>query len=206
MIKRFAIILCILALIGLPVSCTAEEPGYSIVVDANGNTVAIDEASGALVSIDFEHYEVHRGAMFTVLRVEDLGNAAVYDILAVTPNTTEWAHLTWEIEHELETLIQFYRGTTYSDNGTIIPSFNRNGNSPNNATTLFYHSPTITNAGTLVGTIQQGAGKKAGGSDRQADEFILKQDTAYLIRITNLTVNDNLVFIKLNWYEHTSLN
>ena len=111
----------------------------------------------------------------------------------------------WEIEHELETLIQFYWGTTYTDAGTIIPSFNRNGNSATVATTLVYHTPTITLVGTLAGTIQQGDGKKAGGSDRESNEFILEQNQSYLIRITNLTVNNNLIFTRLNWYEHTNL-
>ena len=192
--------------------CTAEEPGYVIVsgnpevmvVDSDGDIVTIDEATRAIVTIEYEHYQIHAGNTFTVLEVTDLGNGAVRDILVVSPATTEWAHLVWEIEHELETKIQFYRDTTYTDSGTAITSFNRNGNSSNVATTLVYHSPTITNVGTLVGTIQQGDGKKAGGSDRLANEFILKQNAAYLIRITNLTVNNDLIFMKLNWYEQTN--
>lgn len=192
--------------------CTAEESVYVIVsgnpevivVDGNGDLITIDEVTGALATIEYEHYEIHYGHTFTILEVTDLGNMAVRDILVVSPDTTEWAHLVWEIEHELETSIQFYQGTTYTDNGVAIISFNRDGNSTNDATTLVYHTPTITNVGTLVGTIQQGDGKKAGGSDREANEFILKQNTAYLIRITNLTVNNNLIFVKLNWYEHVN--
>ncbi len=186
--------------------CTAYDAGYAKIVDANNNVITVDESTRAIVFIDQEHHELHEGNYFTILCIDDLGNAEVYDMLIVAPDTTEWAHLVWEIEHELETLIQFYRDATYSDIGIIEPSFNRNGNSDNTATTLVYRDATITDVGTLVGTIQQGAGKKAGGSDRQSNEFILKQDTVYLIRITNLTANDNLVFIKLNWYERVSLD
>jgi len=194
--------------------CTEEEPVYVaisgtpevMVVDSNSNIINIDEATRAITTIEYEHHEIHDGRMFTILEVTDLGNMAIRDILVVTPDTTRWAHLVWEIEHELETSINFYRDTTYTDNGTPIISFNRNGNSTNVATTLVYHTPTITDVGTLVGTIQQGAGKKAGGSDRQSNEFILKQNTAYLVRISNLTVNNNLIFMKLNWYEHINLN
>lgn len=200
--------------------CSPDEPVYSQIIDSNGEIITIDSTTGAiatqvvdsngniiiiedraLVFMDWEHYKIHEGDTYTIIQTTDLGNGGVRDILVVPPNTAVRAHLIWEIEHELETSIQFYRGTTYTDNGTAIVSFNRNGNSLNTATTLVYHTPTITNAGTLIGTIQQGDGKKAGGSDRESNEFILKQGTAYLIRITNLTVNNNLIFLKLNWYE-----
>lgn len=221
--RKWLIILLFLGLLALPLAgCTAEELGPVDVddsdpidvefdgsqpvevVDEDGDIITIDEASGVIVTIEYEHYQIHRGNTFTVLEVTDLGNMAIRDILVVSPNSTQWAHLVWEIEHELETSIHFYRNTTYTDNGTPILSFNRNGNSTNVATTLVYHTPTVTDNGTLVGTIQQGNGKKAGGSDRLANEFILKQNTAYLIRISNLTANNNLVFMKLNWYEHTN--
>ncbi len=206
MIKR-SICFVLLLLLLLPlVACTEDSPGYMKVVDTDGDIITIDEATRAIVSIEWEHYQIHAGNTFTILEVTDLGNGAVRDILVVSPDTAEWAHLVWEIEHELETSIQFYRGTTYTDNGTAIVAFNRNGNSTNVATTLVYHTPTITNVGTLTGAIQQGSGKKAGGSDRLANEFILKQDTAYLIRITNLTANNNLIFMKLNWYEQTNVD
>ncbi len=182
----------------LPVGCSSGEAVYI-------RTESIDAATQALTVMEYEHHAIHEGDMFTVLEVTDLGNMAVRDILVVTPNTTRWAHLVWEIEHELETGIQFYRGTTYAAAGTIVPSFNRNGNSATAATTVVTHTPNVTLVGTLVGTIQQGNGKKAGGSDRESNEFILEQNQAYLIRISNLTVNDNLIFMKLNWYEHENI-
>lgn len=213
MIKAVGLSLLIVIALVAP-GCTATDPGFTTIVgdskvkivDDDLNIITIDEVTRSLTTIEWEHYQIHKGATFTILEVTDLGNGAVRDILVVTPNTTRWAHLVWEIEHELETKIEFYRNTLYSDNGTAIPSFNRQGNSLNVATTLVYHTPTVTNAGTLVGMIQQGNGKKAGGSDRLANEFILKQNYAYLIRITNLTANDNLIFMKLNWYEHISLD
>lgn len=202
---RLCIILAfLLVVLGLIGGCDETNPGYMKVVDDDANIITIDSATRAITTVAFEHHQIHDGLTFTVMEVTDLGNGGVREVLVVSPNTTTWAHLVWEIEHELETSIQFYRDTTYTFNGTAIDSFNRHGNSPNVATTLVYHTPTITNVGTLIGMIQQGNGKKAGGSDRLANEFILKQDTAYLIRITNLTANNNLIFMKLNWYEYVS--
>ena len=145
-----------------------------------------DAVSGKLVTIAYEHLRIHEGNTFTVLEVTDLGQAGVRNLYIVTPDTNKWAHLVWEIEHEKETSIQFYMDSTYSNIGTEITPFNRNGNSPNIATTKVYHTPTITDVGTLIGIIQQGDGKKAGGSDRQSNEFILKRNTVYLVKITNL--------------------
>lgn len=179
-------------------------------LDKNGEPIGVDELlvqdpmSGKLVTIEYEHFQIHEGFMFTVLEVTDLTNGAVRDLLVVSPNTTTWAHLVWEIEHELETSIQFYYDTTYSAIGTEVGSYNRNGNSPNVATTLVYHTPTITDVGTLIATIQQGDGKKAGGADRLSNEFVLKQNTVYLVRITNLTASNNLISVKFNWYENVS--
>ena len=160
-----------------------------------------DTNTRATIAIEYEHSRIHEGFYFTVLDTLDVPNGDNRTFLLVTPDTTRWAHLVWEIEHELETSIEFFRGTTVSDTGTLIPAFNRNGNSTNNATTLVFHTPTVDTLGMLVGTIQQGDGKKAGGSDRVSNEFILRQNTIYLIRITNMTVNNNLIFTKLNWYE-----
>jgi len=173
----------------------------SVLVNADGDTITVDSNTRTLVNIDYEHHMVHQGKMFTVIEVTDLGNGAVRDILIVTPDTTEWAHMVWEVEHELETMVQFYCGATYSDNGTAISSFNRNSNSNNTATTLIYHTPTITDVGELIATIQQGDGKKAGGGDRVSNEYVLRQNCAFLIRITNSTTSQNLVAMKLNWYE-----
>jgi hypothetical protein len=172
-----------------------------------GKPVGIDEVlgqdalSGKLITIEYEHAQIHEGNMFTVLEVTDLGNGATRDLFVISPKTTRSAHLVWEIEHELETSISFYKDTTYSDIGTEVTSYNRNGNSYKVATTKVYHTPTVTDVGTLIATIQQGDGKKAGGSDRLANEFVLKQNTVYLVRITNLTANNNLIGVKLNWYE-----
>ncbi len=212
--KKTGLISILLSIVLLLSGCTVQDPGFVVtnsdskvqIVDSDGDNVLVDTVSRAIVTIEFEHGKIHEGDTFTILEVTDLGNGAIRDILVVTPNTTKWAHLVWEIEHELETSIQFYIGTLYTDNGTAIIAFNRNGNSDTIATTLTYHTPTITNVGTLIGIIQQGDGRRAGGSDRLSNEFILKQNTAYLIRITNLTANNNLISLKLNWYETISFN
>ncbi len=209
------ILYILVALLITTTSCSAADPLYSssnisndlldvTLNDTDGDPLGIDSVTNALIIIDYEHHEIHAGSSFTVIESTELGNGATFDVLIQTPDTTKWAHLVWEIEHELETQFQFYSDTVYTDNGTAINAFNRDANSSKVSTTLVYHTPTIGGVGNLTATIVSGSGKKSGGGDRLANEFILKQDCAYLIRITNLTANNNWQTVKLNWYEHTS--
>jgi hypothetical protein len=69
-----------------------------------------------------------------------------------------------------------------------------------------FHTPTVGATGTTV--IREwhiGSGRSVGGGDRATQEFILKQNTKYLIRINNQTTNNNYMALKLSWYEHTNI-
>jgi hypothetical protein len=41
-----------------------------------------------------------------------------------------------------------------------------------------------------------------GGSERGVSEFILKQNSVYMVMIQSLNANDNTHVIRLDWYEH----
>lgn len=158
--------------------------------------------SGAPVTIDYPHYRIHTGATYTTGYDLDTSNGASLDILVVTPNTTVRSHFTYEIVAELEAHFTMYEGVTTSNNGTALPSYNRNRNSANTSTLLTYHTPTVSNLGsTLLRRWHSGSGRAYGGGDRGTHEFILKQNTSYLLRITNSTTNNNYMAVKLDWYE-----
>ncbi len=184
--------------------CMRADPGFNVLVNDDGDSLSVDTATNAVVTADVSRNMLNNGYMFTVMESTDLSNSAIRNILVVTPDTDTWAHLFWTVAHELEAKVEFYADTAYSANGTEISSFNRDGNVSANATTLVFHTPTITDAGTLVATAHQGGGQKAGGGDHEASEFILKQGSAYLLRITNATTSDNLIYMKLAWYEYAN--
>lgn len=96
-----------------------------------------------------------------------------------------------------------YEGIT-STEGTGITEFNRNRNSATEATCVVVHTPTVSNTGTLLRTKHFGTGKTAGVETHENDEWVLKQNTKYLIRLTNATTSANYCTLVLNWYEHTN--
>jgi len=99
---------------------------------------------------------------------------------------------------------EIFEGTTVSDDGTPIDVWNRNRFSSNTAQTTTFSSPTISDSGTSVhySFIFGGSGgKAAGGTGSGFDEWILKTDEIYLVRLTNKSGQTHPASIELNFYE-----
>lgn len=169
--------------------------------------VRLDEVTGYLTFIDVFHHHTHAGEAFISGDLIDLGNGAIRDILIVTPNTTYWAHMFITITTESETDLKVYEGTTASNNGTAITAFNKDRNSTSVATTLIFHTPTVApgSEGVMLPPMHWGSGKGVGGGERSSEEWVLKQNTKYLLRITNATTSANQTNTILRWYEHTNI-
>lgn len=170
--------------------------------------VVLDNSTGVLPSISFTHHNIHDGDTFSYSEVTDVPNAAVRDVLIVTPNTTHWAHLYVEVMTEAEADYKFYEGTVTTGDGTACSEINRNRNlTAVTATTVITHTPTVAGGaeGTLLEWKHWGTGKGVGGAGRDIEEWVLKQGTKYLIRVTNATTSANQVSITLIWYEHTNI-
>lgn len=214
--KKKAILGIILALVLVPMllltGCMEEDPGYAIVVDADGNVLTIDEATGAIISIDYEHHEIHKGDHFTCGEVVDLPMNSVLDIQITTPNTTEWAHMTAEFDVEAATEWWVYENVTINVAGVAAFEWNNNRNSLHVNTTQI---AAITNAdiananadtaiagATLLYHGMAGAGKKIGGQGGSRQEIILEQNQDYTIRFEAGAAG--FVDYLLRWYEYTS--
>ena len=176
----------------------------SKISDTVSRPVRVDSATHVLETIEYEHHEIHSGSSYTADRNVELSSSANMDILLVTPVSTKWPHMFYEIESQAESLFTLYESPTATA-GTAIPAINRNRNVTKPATMTLSHTPTsITTGSTILRQHHLGAGKSFGGGARGVHEFVLKGNTKYLIRITNLTVSDNWVNIVINWYEHTN--
>lgn len=172
--------------------------------ESTGGEYKQDVFTGSFTTVSYDHYEIHSGSHFFNKDWVDLGNGATYDILVVTPDTTKWTHLIFNIGTEAETNITWYKDTITSNDGTLLPVINRNGNSATVNGTLLYHTPTITNVGTPFALYKSGSGKLSGGTSRANNEAIFEQNTKYLLRITNATTSNNWVDWIIDWYEHTN--
>lgn len=166
-----------------------------------------DHATSVLATVDHEHQKIHEGAAFTASFKADVAGGGVMDILIVTPNTTKYAHFTYEIECELETDILFYEAPTATAAANPIVAYNRDRNSATAATVVITHTPTsITEGTTIIRSSHVGSGKSYGGGERATHEFILKKNTKYLLRLTNAVSNaTNQIAVKLDWYEHENV-
>ncbi|NCU30062.1 hypothetical protein EOM60_05700 [Candidatus Saccharibacteria bacterium] len=58
--------------------------------------------------------------------------------------------------------------------------------------------------GAVFNPLQPVVLKSSGGSARETAEFLLKQNTAYLLRLTEVNVSDTHINWELDWYEHTN--
>lgn len=180
----------------------SEIAGYN---GTNWWPIKMDAETRALICISYEHHEVHSGSHYFVRDFVDLGNNGVQDLVIVTPDNARWCHLLYTIEHELEGSVQFYEGATVTQEGVAEAVFNNNRNSTNTSEVTVHENSTIEALGTLLAQDHKGSGKKFGGSgDRGAEEIILKQNTKYLLRMTNQTANNNLFNWELSFYLHTN--
>jgi len=167
-----------------------------------------DKETEAITMIEYEHHEIHSGSSFMVTYFDaDVDSTETSDILLVTPNTTKWGHLIWEISGTLVTTVYIYEAATTSADGTGLTEVNQDRNSSTAATIVATHTPSVTSAGTEIysksfGT-SSGPNAKSGGLSHADMEIILKQNTKYLIRVDSDTDNNRISFV-LRWYEHTN--
>lgn len=169
-------------------------------------TLQTDSATGALVTIDYPHAELHSGDHFMYRRYHSLARNATSNHLIVTPDTGRWAHMVIGVETITSAVVvQLYEGVTYSALGSLETPVNRNRNVAKLPTTLIYESPTGAAGGVLLRDYYLGAGRNSeGGSNRDAEEILLKQNTVYLLRITEQNVAATVVNINFDWYEYTN--
>lgn len=162
---------------------------------------------GAVVGIAFPHYEIHEGDSFTYGDTHIIAkNTQAPDHLIVTPNSTKFAHFTLAIGSTGgQIMLEVFENATCSDNGDLEPLFNRNRNSNKTPTTILYEDPTCSSTGTTIFHATYGVDEKksAGGEGRGTQEWILKANTKYLVRVTEEDVANTVVNLEFDWYEHT---
>ena len=115
-------------------------------------------------------------------------------------------HLKDIVEVEGECDVTLFEGTTVSDNGSAVPSYNRNRNSDLSDTLGVYTGPTVTAAGTSIwGPWTLGSGRQVGGDRGRENEFVLKNNETYLLRVENNTTATIWVNAELDYYVHPGI-
>lgn len=178
------------------------QTGYNLNVSLD----QVEETTNSVKTITYSHAALHAGEHYYIKGTEEIIKDSAKEILIVTPDTASWAHMTIGVETLDSTIIiELFEGTTTSADGSEITANNRNRNVSDNNSTVIYDTPTITADGTLLHTIRLGSGKTTGGGARDSEEIILKQNTKYLLRITEPNVANTHVNWNFDWYEHENL-
>ena len=192
------------------------------IVDEYGNynhQLGDNGFKGAIIAIPPEHHEIHCGDSYTAHHVADLANAATIDYVIITPNwgdpvvgndpmgnqAIKVAHLIGELNGQAETQVWFYESPTVSANGNLLNILNRNRNSSNVDFLSIYEGATISAVGTELEHSQFGAGKAVGGGVNRTDEWVLANNTTYLMRVTNNTTSNNYHSIRFQYYVHPGI-
>lgn len=159
-----------------------------------------DGLTGALITIDYPHHEVHDGSFYICSDISGSVSSKIWRI--TTPNTTMRAHFTLMVSSDQAITLGFYENPTLNAAGTQLTAYNADRNSANTATVTAFKDTTTTSDGTLLFTTVTGssnAKSQVGGAARAGSEYILKQNEDYLIKCT--LANAGYVSIILDWYE-----
>jgi hypothetical protein len=187
---------------------------YGRVSDTLVKPVKLNASTHALVTISYEHNEIHGGDHYFLNSVVDISINNVYDIQITTPNTTEWAHFAYRIECESETNLFIYEGVTIVTPGTTLTPRNNNRNSLNtsgltvagiaNSSVANANADTATAGAITLVANTLGSGNQDSGARERTNEIILKQNTSYCLRF--VAVSAGYTDYNLSWYEHTNLD
>jgi hypothetical protein len=179
-----------------------------------GNALNVQIGPGDIISNIpvvqlYDHHQLHEGETFRwSVYVASLANNASKDIRIVVPNitittnaVTQCPHLRFEFISSVGGLAYLYEGTTFTGNGTARTPIAMERNGTYTALMQIHEDPTVNAIGTLLWQGLLLASKQSAGDTNGSEmEFVLKNNTSYLVRFTSAG-NSNQVLIRLVWYE-----
>lgn len=146
--------------------------------------------------LELAHHRIHEGNLFHVNAINtnlQIINPKYFLFISppqdpVLKDTTK-VHLIFKVTANPGILLEFFEDSVVTDNGTAVPIINHNRNSITIPLGRVFENPTVTSDGTriyveLIGTTTTGGASTT--FDRNEDEYILKIQTNYLLKITPL--------------------
>jgi len=175
----------------------------------------VDQATSALVAIDYEHKEVHSGDSYFVTYTESIDSTETINIFFDVPSVTKKLHMEWLTEAQANCLVELVENVTnvFEEVVTLQPrNRNRNFNDTDSIMdTRIYSSGGLDGTGgTVIWKWSAGgaaANPNAGRSptvNRSLNEIVFKPGFIYEFRITS-NVDDNVISVYMTWYEHADV-
>lgn len=181
---------------------------YGRYSDTGVAPIKIDQSTFDIQAIEHEHAEIHSGDHYFVCGYDpDMDAAEDVDFQVLTPNTTKWLHMTFNIQSTGETVFTIYEDVNFDMDGATITPMNNDRNSLNTSDSTMQTGGTVISSTTVIYQAAFGyaatPSRVIGGSVERNRELILKQGTKYRFFIESNTA-DNIVSYCGEWYEHTN--
>jgi len=194
------LLLIVLVLIG---SAWARSP-YS---PRGGRAYGQDQYTNAMITIDYEHHEIHEGAHFFICDTITLGSGDSVMFAMKTDAGPKEVHLAWDIFGSKGIFLEIFEGAGITWDGANATIRNNDRNSATVSTVdSLQADPTVVSLGTRIqvdigGTATNPASGIPGVASRNR-ELILKKGTVYLFTITSQAAS-NIIGYCGQWYEPT---
>jgi len=169
-------------------------------------TIKIDSATGAQMTVDYPHHEIHSGSAYYASDVQSI-STTTYKWGITTPNTTKWLHMIFNAQGTGEMLLTVIEDPATYSGGSAWASINANRNSGNASGAVLLRGITST-GGTTIYTVRTGdtaggTGAHTSGEAGTRPELILRQNEQYVFQIQTFAATFGS--LGLAWYEHTDV-
>ncbi len=166
----------------------------------------VDEITGAVMTIDSFHHEIHEGETFVATQIDtNLANNGELTF-HLTPGPT-FSHLVFNGTNGGDATIELLEDPTVVG-GVAVSERNMKRTSAEPGDTVVLSGVTVNVVGTTVFdcVIPGGTGGNAAGGVlglRDNSEFILDPDKTYVVRLTNIAGNAKAACLIIQWYEES---
>jgi len=154
------------------------------------------------VVINSSHDEIHRGNAFVIFY--DTGSITSSSSKTVLINVgSTGMHIQSTVDATGTFLLDIYEGPTVSANGTAVSVINKNRESARASNATVFHTPTTSADGAHISSSLVPGGVWTGGASGVArdEQFMLNEDTSYLVRCTNIGTGSARGLLRIEWYE-----
>lgn len=167
-----------------------------------------DPISDIPVMMPYDHHQLHEGELFRWDLYVGLANGVSKDLRLVVPSITTPLNEVTRCPHLRFVFISsaggdafLYETPTFTGNGTQRTPIAMERNGTYTSKLQIHEDPTVSVVGTQLyrGLLISG-NTKAGSTEDSGTEFVLKNNTSYLVRFTSAGAG-NQVLIRLLWYE-----
>lgn len=166
----------------------------------------IDIKSGANVTIEFDHHEIHHGHSFKLDDVQLVETTTKY-WMVTTPNSKKYAHMIFDVLCTGEVSVIITEGADRTGTTALTPINRNRVGTPVAATVIVHRDKTgagSTNGEVTLRNVRYGKTDKFSGQiseQRGQKEYVLKPNTKYIIAVETFGAGV-YVSLHLDWYEH----